>query len=127
MEDKPLWDKTEKIIGACIEVHNHLGPGFMETIYQRALWRELDARGIEFGREVEVEIFYKGQRVGKKRMDFHFEDVILEIKAKSQLEPVDAQQLLGYLYATNIKVGLLINFGLAKLEVRRVINNRYKE
>src|SRR6266496_1325591 len=74
---------TDRIIGACIEVHRTLGPGFQEIIYQRALELELAAAGLEFDREVEVPVFYKGQKIGTRRVDFLIEGCLLEIKAKS--------------------------------------------
>jgi len=107
-------------------VHRGLGPGFEEVIYQRALEREFPAHGLEASREVWIDVVYKGLKVGRKRVDFVVGDgsgeVMLEIKAKSQLDDVDFVQTLSYLKASGYRVGLLINFGAKKIEVRRLAN-----
>ena len=121
---KPLWDKTGKILNACRAVYDELGPGHMEVYYQRALYYEFQALGMEFGREYEIEMYYKGHPIGKRRADFYFGDVILEIKAKSELDKVDFMQTLGYIRAANVPVGLLVNFGAPKLEIKRIINSK---
>jgi len=118
----PLSDVTARIIAAAKEVYRVLGPGFREVIYQRALVLELPAHGLEFGREVWVDVYYKGQKVGRKRVDFIIDEVMVEIKAKSDLEPVDFVQTLSYLKASGYKVGLLLNFGASKLEIKRLVN-----
>lgn len=96
-------------------------------IYQRALALELPVHGVEFTREVEMEIFYRGQKVGTKRVDFIVSDasgsVMVEIKAKSALEPVHFVQTLSYLKASGYEVGLLINFGAQKLGKKRLIKS----
>ena len=99
-----------------------LGPGFEEGIYQRALARELPAQQLEFSREVWMDVRYKGEKVGSKRVDFVIDQVMVEIKAKALLEEVDFVQTLSYLKASGYKVGLLINFGAAKLQVKRLAN-----
>jgi GxxExxY protein len=104
------------------EVHRELGPGFEEVIYQRALARELPAHSLEFSREVWIDIHYKGEKVGSKRADFVIDQVMVEIKAKATLEDVDFVQTLSYLKASGYKVGLLINFGAVKLQVKRLVN-----
>ena len=83
---------------------------------------ELPAHGLEFGREVWVDVYYKGERVGRKRVDFIIDEVMVEIKAKAELEPVDFVQTLSYLKASGYKVGLLLNFGASKLEIKRLVN-----
>jgi GxxExxY protein len=115
---------TEGIIGAAIEVHKELGPGFQEVVYQRALDLELKARGIEASREENVPVFYKGVHVDTRRVDFVVEDCIVEIKARSAFLPEDFIQTLSYLKASRFRVALLINFGAEKLEVKRLINER---
>ena len=115
-------DVTSNIIGACYEVHNTLGPGFEEVIYQRALAKELQRRNLEFAREENIEVFYKGEKIGLKRVDFTVENCLVEIKAKGVLEDRDFIQTLSYLKASGYKVGLLINFGGIKAEVRRLVN-----
>jgi GxxExxY protein len=118
----PLSDVTARIIAAALEVYRVLGPGFMEVIYQRALALELPAHGLEFSREVWIDVFYKGEKVGRKRVDFVIDEVMVEIKAKSALEPVDFVQTLSYLKASGHKVALLLNFGGQKLEIKRLVN-----
>ena len=117
-------DITGRIIGAAIDVHNELGPGFQEVVYQRALAMELEAAGIECCREENVKIFYKGKQIDTRRVDFVVGDCIVEIKARKQLLPEDYIQTLSYLKASNYRVALLINFGSAKAEFRRLINER---
>lgn len=118
----PLSDVTARIIAAASEVHRVLGPGFEEVICQRALALELPAHGLEFDREVWIDVCYKGEKIGRKRVDFVIDEVLVEIKAKAALEPVDFVQTLSYLKASGYKVGLLINFGAPKLEVKRLAN-----
>jgi len=118
----PLSDVTARIIAAATEVHRTLGPGFEEVIYQRALARELPAHNLEFNREVWMDVHYKGEKVGSKRVDFVIDAVMVEIKARATLEAVDFMQTLSYLKASGYKVGLLINFGAAKLQIKRLVN-----
>lgn len=118
----PLSEMTGRIIAAAVEVHKDLGPGFREIIYQRALGRELRAHGLEFSREVWIDVFYKGEKLGSHRVDFVIEDCLVEIKAKSALDEVDFVQTLSYLKASGYKVGLLLNFGTKKLEIKRLAN-----
>jgi GxxExxY protein len=86
------------------------------------LARELPTHSLEFVREVWIDIYYKGQKVGRKRVDFIIDEVTAEIKAKAELEPVNFVQTLSYLKASGYKVGLLLNFGAPKLEIRRLAN-----
>ena len=92
----PLSDVTARIIAAATEVHRELGPGFEEVIYQRALACELPAHGLEFSREVWMDVHHKGVKVGSKRVDFVIDQVMVEIKAKATLEDVDFVQTLSY-------------------------------
>ncbi len=115
--------RTEAILGAAFEVHTTLGPGFEETIYQRALAREFAVRNLDAAREVWLDIRYKGEIVGRKRVDFLVEGIMLEIKAKSEFEPQDFVQAISYLKATGSTIGLLLNFGSAKLEYKRLIQS----
>jgi GxxExxY protein len=114
---------TERIVGACIEVHQRLGPGFCEIICQRALALELQAAGLEFSREERVEILYRGKSIGKHRVDFIIEDVMLEVKAKSELAPEDFVRALSYLRASGYRVGLLVNFGTPKIGIKRLVQD----
>ena len=114
-------DITEKIIGCAMQVHSALGNGFQEVIYQRSLEIEMKMHGLQFHREYEMDIFYKGYKVGKRRADFFVENaVMVEIKAITKLEDVHLAQAINYLEAYNMEVGLLINFGTRSLEFKRV-------
>jgi GxxExxY protein len=121
-EEYPLSDVTARIIAAAKEVHRTLGPGFEEVFYQRALAMELPGHDLEFEREVWIDVYYKGRKLGRKRVDFVVEEVMVEIKAKASLEDVDFVQALSYLRASGYKVGLLLNFGAKTLEIKRLAN-----
>jgi GxxExxY protein len=117
-------DITEKIIGASFEVHSFLGTGFQEVIYQRALAYEFRQAGLAFAREIEQNIYYKDlpEPIGTRRADFVVEGhVLVEIKAVVQLEHVHWAQIMNYLKAYRIEVGLLINFGSKSLTFKRFV------
>ncbi len=117
-------DITEKIIGAAFEVHKFLGNGFQEVIYQRALAYEMTKAGLGFAREIEQSIFYKDlpEPIGTRRADFVVENkVLVELKAVIQLEDVHWAQVLNYLKAYRLEVGLLINFGSKSLTFKRLV------
>ncbi len=117
-------DITEKIIGAAFEVHKFLGNGFQEVIYQRALAYEMMRAGLEFAREIEQDIFYKDlpEPIGTRRADFVVEGkVLVELKAVIQLEDVHWAQVLNYLKAYRLEVGLLINFGSKSMTFKRLV------
>lgn len=117
-------DITEKIIGASFEVHKFLGNGFQEVIYQRALAWEMRQLNLEFAREIEQDIFYKDliRPIGTRRADFVVEGkVLVELKAKIHLEDVHLAQVLNYLKAYRLKVGLLINVGSKSLTFKRLV------
>jgi GxxExxY protein len=122
----PLSGLTAKVLAAAHEVHRVLGPGFEEVIYQRALAKELPAHEVECAREVWVDVVYKDEKVGRKRVDFvvgdDSGDAMVEVKAKAALDEVDFVQALSYLKAAGYKVGLLLNFGGKRLEVKRLAN-----
>ncbi len=110
-----------------MEVHKALGNGFQEVIYQRALEYEMLLQGLEFSREHERPIFYKKQHVGTRRADFLVEGKIsVELKALIQTEPVHLAQAINYHEAYNLEIGLLINFGSAKLQFHRLENKKFK-
>lgn len=120
-------DTTQKIIRAAMNVHSIIGNGFQEVIYQRALQVEFGLMNIDFGREVDISVFYKNVEVGRRRVDFLVENKIsVEIKAVVKLDTVHLAQAKNYLEAFNIEVGLLINFGASSLEWKRLYNNKYK-
>ena len=113
---------TGKIIGCCMEVHRFLGNGFQEVIYQRALAIEFKRQNIAFSREHEMEIFYKGENIGTRRVDFFVESkVMVELKAIIHLEDVHLAQAINYLEAYKMEIGLLVNFGAKSLEFKRVM------
>jgi GxxExxY protein len=131
MTELKYKDITEKTIGASFEVHKFLGnaclparQGFQEVIYQRALAWELSNAGLSFAREIEQEIFYKDlqEPIGKRRADFVIEGkVLVELKALVELEDVHMAQVLNYLKAYKLEVGLLINFGSKSLTFKRLV------
>jgi GxxExxY protein len=140
MKEKHKYQElTGNIIGAAMEVHRHLGNGFthiinlflkgirecfafQEVVYQRALAIELDMRKINFVREMEMPLKYKGFDIGIRRVDFFIEEkIMLEIKAVIQLENVDLAQAINYLEAYDMEIGLLINFGSPSLQFKRVM------
>ena len=115
--------RTYTIIGAMMEVHKHLGRGFLEAVYHEAADMEMSSRTIPFAHEVELPIFYKGTRLKTfYRADFVcFGEIIIELKAISAITDIERAQILNYLKATKMKVGLLINFGAESLEYERFV------
>jgi GxxExxY protein len=119
---------TQKIIACSMKVHGVLGNGFQEVIYQRALAIELKRAGLCFKREMVLEIYYEGIRLGTRRVDFFVEELImLELKALVRMEDVHLAQAMNYCQAYNLPVGLLINFGAKSLEFKRVYNLNHAE
>ena len=119
---------THKIIGCAMKVHNTLGNGFQEVIYQRALAIEMEKQGLGFKREMEMTIYYEGIDIGTRRVDFFVEEVIMvELKALIKLEDVHLAQAMNYCQAYNLPIGLLINFGAKNLEFKRVYNVNHPE
>jgi len=117
--------RTYKIIGAALEVQKELGCGFLEAVYQEALGREFAAQGIPFKAQPVIDIQYKGEPLEKKYQPDYicFGEVIIEIKAVSSLSGIEEAQLINYLKATGLNVGLLINFGSKSLEHKRFVYN----
>jgi GxxExxY protein len=112
------------VIGAAIEVHRHLGPGYLEGVYEEALVVELGLRGVPFERQKPIAVTYKGHNVGEGRVDLLVGDELLvELKAVEALAPIHKAQLLSYLKATGCHLGLLINFNVPVLRagVQRVV------
>lgn len=115
---------TEKILGAAFDVHKFLGNGFQEVIYQRALAWEFRQTRLSYEREIEQDIFYKNlqEPIGTRRADFVVEGkVLVELKAIIELENVHLAQVLNYLKAYKLEVGLLINFGSKSLTFKRLV------
>lgn len=110
-----------------MEVHNILGNGFQEVVYQRALSIEMNLRNIEHQREFEMPLSYKGFDIGSRRVDFLvMEEISIEIKAIINLEDVHLAQAMNYLEAYNLQTGLLINFGAKSLQFKRLFNKSWK-
>ena len=115
---------TEAVIGAAIEVHRTLGPGFLESCYEQALCIELGERNIPFVRQVEVGVLYKGSLIGEARLDFVVDQrLVVELKATEGYASIHLAQVLSYLKTTGLALGLLINFNVLSLRhgVRRII------
>jgi GxxExxY protein len=107
---------TEKIIGAAIEVHREIGPGLLESIYEESLCYEFELQGIKYKRQVPADIIYKGKVIKGQKIDLLVEnEVVVEIKSLSKMPEVALAQTLSYLKATNLKRGLIINFGEKRL------------
>ena len=112
------------VIGAAIEVHRHLGPGFLESVYEEALSVELGLRGIRFERQKPLSVHYKGRSVGDSRVDLWVDDrLIVELKALDRILPIHHAQLISYLKAGALPLGLIINFNekLLKNGIRRIV------
>jgi GxxExxY protein len=117
---------TYKINGCAMKVHNYLGNGFQEVIYQRCLAIELQRAGLSFGREIDQTIFYEGIDVGTRRADFIVENkIVVELKALISLENVHLAQAKNYVVAYDFPIGLLINFGATSLQFKKVFNPKY--
>jgi len=126
MVEFKFGDITEKIIGAAMTVHNTLGCGFQELIYQRALELQLGTIPLNFVREFEMPIYYLDRQIGVRRVDFLVENKIsVELKALTKLEDVHMAQAMNYLEVYNLEIGLLINFGAKKLEFHRFTNKKF--
>lgn len=116
---------THQIIGCAMTVHRMLGNGFQEVIYQRSLAVEMEQTGLHFAREIEMPIFYKDVDVGSRRVDFLVEGIVLvELKATAELNASNFAQIINYLEAYRLEVGLLINFGETSLKHKRFLENR---
>ena len=116
---------VHRVIGAAIEVHRQLGPGFLESVYEEALCVELTLRGIRFARQVPIAVQYKQERVGEARLDLLVDDsVVVELKACQCIAPIHVAQTLSYLKATRLHLALLINFDVAVLQrgIKRIIH-----
>ena len=126
-EDYKYKEITDKIISAFYKVYNSLGYGFLEKVYENALIIELKDRGMVAVPQAQIQVFYKGNTVGEYYADIVVEDkIIVEIKAARDLAPENEAQLLNYLKATDMEVGLLLNFGPEPQVKRKVFNNDRK-
>lgn len=125
--DSHLNALAGSVIGAAIEVHRELGPGFLESVYEEALVVELELRGIPFTAQQTVEVSYKGRRVGEGRMDLVIDNrLVVEIKTVDAILPIHRAQLISYLRAMSLPLGLLLNFKtpLLKDGIERVVYSR---
>lgn len=118
--------QTHATIGAAMEVHRTLGPGFLETVYQRALAVEFESRGVPYRRECEIHVYYKQVQLGVGyRADFEcFGAVLVELKALPRLTRTEEAQVVSYLVASNLSRAILLNFGTPSLEYKRFIGRR---
>ena len=123
-KDKVLYrELSYRVMGAVFEVHNALGPGFAEKVYEEALVHELRTRDIPFARQKKVAVHYKGHVVGTHRLDLVVDNkLVLELKAASALTDAFKQQTLSYLKATDLRLGILVNFGTPRVEYVRIAN-----
>jgi GxxExxY protein len=124
--DSETDDVARRVIGAAIEVHRHLGPGYLEFVYQRAMEIELELRGLGTERQVPLELHYKGMIVGRGRIDLVVERrLVVELKSVSALAPIHLAQALSYLRATDLTLALLINFNTTRVRdgIQRVVRS----
>ena len=118
-------DLSYRVMAAVFEVHNELGPGFVENVYEEALAYELEPCGIPFERQKTVPVCYKGRIVGSHRLDFVIDEkVVLELKAVSALTDIFKGQTLSYLKVTGLKLGILINLGTPRVEYTRIAKKK---
>lgn len=123
-----LDEITYKINGCAMKVHNTLGNGFQEVIYQRCLAIEFERAGLTYAREQEHVIYYDGIEVGTRRADFVVEDkVIVELKALINIEDVHLAQAKNYVTAYDFPIGLLINFGAVSLQFKKIYNKKHQD
>ena len=123
-EEYKYQDITRRIIGCAMRVHNKLGNGFQEVIYQRALALEMIDEGLGFEREKEMSIIYNETPIGTRRVDFLVEGkIMVELKAIIEINDINKAQIINYLEAYKLDIGLLINFGQKRLEFKRFINS----
>jgi len=114
---------SNDIIGAAIEVHKKLGPGFLESIYQSALPLELRKKGLTVETQKEIKIYYDGKEIGTHRLDLVVNNlIIVELKTVKEFDDAHIAQVLSYLKASGLKIGLLLNFAKAMIDIKRVVN-----
>jgi GxxExxY protein len=122
--DVQLDELAHRVIGAAIEVHRHLGPGYLESVYEEALCCELGEQDVPFARQAVTAVHYKSHAVGENRVDLLIDSVlIVELKAVESLAPIHTAQVISYLKSTGCQLGLLINFNVPVLKqgVKRII------
>lgn len=123
MTNEEIDKLSNKIIGLAIKVHKKLGPGFIERIYEKALAYELRKQNIKFNQQKVIRIKYGDLELGDQRVDFVVEDeIILDIKSVSQIIEIHQDQMISYLKTSNKRLGLILNFGRKRLEIKRIVN-----
>jgi GxxExxY protein len=124
----PEKDTTRKIIGAAMEVHRRLGPGFLESVYEEALAVEFKLKQIQFERQKELPVVYRDEIIKIFVCDFLVSDkIIVELKAIKEVGEIEKIQVISYLKASGLKIGLLLNFGRVSLQFKRLINSGDKK
>ncbi len=119
--NQPDSDLSGRIIGAAIRIHETLGPGFLESVYEEALCIELGELNIQYQRQLPVAVLYHGRRVGEHRLDLLVEkQIVVELKTVIAFDPIHFATVRSYLKATNCELGLLLNFAPATLQVKRI-------
>ncbi|MEG6585016.1 GxxExxY protein [Dendrosporobacter sp. 1207_IL3150] len=117
---------TSRVLGAAMEVHSILGPGYLESVYEESLAQEFEIRDIPYERQKTINLSYKGHKVGESRLDFLVDDIlIVELKAVEQISPIHTAQVLSYLKTTGLYLGIVINFNVVSLKsgIKRVIKS----
>jgi len=124
MVDLIYKEEAYETVGICMEVHNELGPNLLEIVYKEAIEWELDNRFIHYEREKEFPVYYKKHLLRKKfNADFIvYDKIILEIKARESISNEDIAQTINYLKLSGCQLGLIVNFGRSKLEIKRLLN-----
>ncbi len=119
-------DESYAIVGACMKVHRALGPGFLEAVYDEVVEKEFIIQNIPYKRQVKLDLYYEGVQLKKHyRADFIcFDNIIVELKAVTQIPSVFYAQLQNYLKCTNMELGMLINFGTPSLTYKRIVNSK---
>lgn len=121
---KELDDLSHRVIGIAIDIHKKLGPGFQEKIYEEALLKEFEKAGIEFEKQKVVRVDYDGVNLGNQRIDLLVDgEVIVEIKACTKIIRIHRDQVVSYLKTAGKKLGLILNFGRRRLEIKRVVHD----
>ncbi len=124
MQDEIIHrELSYQVMQAVFEVHNTLGPGYLEKVYEEALAVELELLNIPFERQKEITVIYKGRRVGQHRLDFVIDGrIVLELKSVSTLANVHKKQVLSYVKATDLRLGILVNFATPRVQSERIAN-----
>ncbi|HRY60189.1 MAG TPA: GxxExxY protein [Patescibacteria group bacterium] len=127
VDDLIEGDLSYKIIGLCMKVHSELGKSYKEKYYQKALEISFKKNSINFVREIKFDLGFEDEKIGMSYLDFLVESkIVVELKVKPFINKVDIKQVLSYLKTTDIKLGLIINFGKDSLEYKRILNSNIK-